>query len=384
MRIRPAFYGLLLATTTASCAFLLDFDELQAGDGTDGGGATGGAAAIPLGDVASELSKAACQRIQRCRGTLADLTFGDEVCTDFVKKYLEDGLLANVSDLDATKFVYHPEEMAGCLDGFAQAPCDVAFHLPATCSNALEGLVVAGGDCSHSLECPYDHLCQGCPGKCTPAPKAGESCGIGICANGLYCDQSGGQCRKPTPTVGGSCLGGTAPRCALDMTCLGSKKDVTGKCRPNDELFTSQSTCNWVQGPLCQEGFFCALNSDDEITNDSYNGKCTGTAVEKEACTFALTDSCPKGYFCSVAGGIAGFCFPLPQAGKPCTLPGFKALCVQGARCANRDENDPVTEPGVCAGLVRNGQSCAYSEQCYSNLCVDGKCKSGHSCLPPD
>ena len=56
MRWHTALLGLVVGTTTASCAFLLDFDELQKGEEAQN---------VALADLTKGFDQAMCQRFQR-------------------------------------------------------------------------------------------------------------------------------------------------------------------------------------------------------------------------------------------------------------------------------------------------------------------------------
>jgi hypothetical protein len=386
MRIRSALFGLMMATATASCAFLLDFDQLQAGGGIDGGAGAAGATSVPLDQLATSYADALCTRIDRCVGAVSPVIFGEEDCRDYLSKTLGQSTFAGLEALPAEKFEYHGEKVPACLDAVRNADCDVLFAFPLACEEAINGLVTQGGDCTHPAECSRGLYCSvptgNCPGTCQPKPAEGETCANGACLEGLQCDDVSQKCVTPAGS-GQPCEGGSKPRCRLDMTCMSKDATTPGTCRENDTLYTLGTGlgCNWTKGGLCEKGQFCALESVVKVQAGDFSGTCVGETAGNDPCTLSLPDSCAPGFYCRVTVGIGGNCTPLPTPGEPCALNALKGLCVKGSRCLGRDESNPALTPGTCTAIAGLTYGCPESEACYSGHCENGTCAPPNYCF---
>src|SRR5512141_1944349 len=107
MRLRSALFGLILATASASCSFLLDYDELQKGSS----GKT-----ISIGDMPAALAGALCRRIDRCTGPARVVVLGDEDCDILFGSVLRDSLFSGMPALPKGSFEYHAELAQSCID----------------------------------------------------------------------------------------------------------------------------------------------------------------------------------------------------------------------------------------------------------------------------
>jgi len=390
MRIRSALFGLMMATATASCAFLLDFDELQAGDGTvvDGGA---GAPSVPLDQLAVSYADALCDRLDRCLGAISKFAVGEEDCRDYLTKTLGQSELAELDTLPPEKFEYHGDKTPACLDAIRNADCDIFFPIPEACEEAIKGLVGNGGECTHPAECMRGLYCSvptgKCPGTCQPKPGSGEGCVNGACAEGLQCESVSQTCLSPAGE-GAACEGGSKPRCRADMTCLGKDSNVPGACRENSTLYTLGNGvgCDWKKGGLCQQGQYCQLESFAKVAVGDLSGTCVGETAANAPCTMSLPDSCTAGYYCKIddlSVDITGTCTKLPGPGEPCVINSFKAQCAQGSRCLGRNETNPTLQPGTCTALAGLTYACPDNNlACYSGYCDNGICAPPNYCSP--
>ncbi len=397
MRIHAALLGLVIGTTTASCAFLLDFDELKSETGTPTGG-TGGndagdsGAEVPLDQFAQRYAEALCKRLDRCLGPIAQVALGEDPCVDYFTKALGQSIFASLGELPAERFLYHPELVPACLSAVENADCDSLFPIPIECDAATEGIVAEGGDCTHPAECQRGFFCQStssCPGKCTKRPGQGEACASGTCLEGLQCDKligSGGAvsevCLAPVAQELADCEGAAFASCRADMRCLGAEGATPGKCHKIESLFAVGIgiACNWA-APLCGKDLHCALDGAAD-GGDLFGGHCETTVSAGATCRLALPDMCPKGQYCNVPAGIQGVCEDLPVDGENCTRYSLKAVCAAGHRCVGRDEDAPDVTPGKCAALTALGYACKGDEGCYSGFCNNGKCAPPNYCVP--
>ncbi|HEV8245022.1 MAG TPA: hypothetical protein VGP93_04615, partial [Polyangiaceae bacterium] len=216
---------LSVVLSASSCAFLLDFDELQKGGaggadaGPDGGaagmsagsggqagssagataggeGGAAGAAGVPLDQAASVVADALCTKLDECFGSAAlELVFFDEECQTVETSVLENTTVANVtlSEQNGT-LDYDPSALPGCIDAVATLDCEaLSVSFPEECKQALGGLQQEGKACEHSLECEAGLYCntQVCPGTCSKPLAADAPCTeLDTCAPGLTCFQS--------------------------------------------------------------------------------------------------------------------------------------------------------------------------------------------------
>jgi hypothetical protein len=379
-RTRFAF-SLLLVLSTTSCAFLLDFDEVQSESsggssgssaasagtaGTAGSAEGGGAGApedqgIPLDDAAAVLADALCTKVRSCVDDAAmALLFNEEDCTETITGVLENSTIANIisSDEEGT-LSYDGTKLPACLDTYQALSCDdVIIDFPEDCKAALGSSLEEGEACKHSLECEPGLYCAGdaCPGACTAFLSEGASCTEGdVCASGLTCFQE--SC-LPLGREDDDCGGGLFPDCVIGQFCAGENLDeaVPGKCYPVEQVFSAgkNQVCHPLGSPptLCEAGLSCPI----------LNPTCRGPAERDGACeVLAIPDYCPEGQSCR-----EGICTDLPGSGEPCRAStAGKGACQAGFRCVNN----------VCRKLNDNGASCAEAAECFSSFCSEeGDC----------
>lgn len=411
----------------ASCAFFLDFDELQKNEGvdasagsgggtgaiggsattggvggtSDGGSTTGGSggtsgvggaagsdagpAAIPLTELGQELADAVCTGLEACMGPAIELVTLGEDCHAVFGGMLEDRYVAAIaSSVAAGAITYDPVLGAACVQSLLNEaqqtpPACVDFNATVeSCKLALGSLAAANEACGSVVECGDGLRCElsaGCPGICRPYAQLNESCtNDGMCdpSNGLYCrpsvDDAGvqsGTCAAFVP-VGTACAG--QDKCAPGSMCLGDQ------CRVLVDMFTARLgfSCSYMAGAsLCEPGLSC------EFANFAFGAAtCIAEKAPGDACKFALPDSCPAGHYCSVnILNTGGQCLALPTANQNCAggamqAAGFAPQCASGLTCVN----------GVCQTRRRLGEQCATTEQCYSGLCATSG--AGNRCAP--
>jgi hypothetical protein len=379
MRWPAALFGLLFATATASCAFLLDFDELSQGGPASDAGDGGLDASVPLEDLSARYAEALCDHLRACMGASAPLFFADEDCVDLFRQRIQDSIVAGLPALPDSTFSYHGELVPACLDAVRGASCEQFFPQPEACDQALEGKVESGGPCTHPAQCKRGQYCKvdkGCPGTCAPKPGEGEPCASGTCAEGLSCDETLG-CVKLVTQEGGECGGGVAPRCAPDKFCLGALDGQAGHCTRVSSLFTTSQVggkCDWNDGPLCVEGLRCQLTAPAEVWSKSYGGTCVEEIPAGAACQIALPDPCSKNYYCP---GLGGTCTALPKQNDLCAKNSLvKPGCMAETRCVQINENEKR-----CNAFVNLGQACADDVACASGNCVAGICAQPNYCV---
>ena len=375
--------ALALAGVLSSCAFALDFDELQEGGepsagtggsstaGTGGeaaaGGSEGGAAGaaepgIALEDAAAVLAETMCSKLEACVGAAAvKVLLADEDCAVAVESGLANTFIANIQQSEANGTLeYDGSAVPTCLEAYDTLPCEeVAVTFPEARKQALGGLLGEGEDCSHSLECEAGLYCSAdaCPGTCSTPLQDGDPCTeIDTCAPGLTCFQ--GAC-APLGGEGDDCGAELLPECVTGFVCLNEDTEMMtpGNCFSAKDVFvlSQGQPCNLGGTPtLCRVGLSCPL---------VIGATCLEPVESGGACDLALPDMCPEGEYCSFGNPN---CLPLPGAGDPCA-PGIllKPRCQAYLRCVNE----------VCRPLGDNGDPCGDAAECYSGVCGDsGEC----------
>ncbi|MCC6668543.1 MAG: hypothetical protein IT375_32665 [Polyangiaceae bacterium] len=379
MRWHTALLGLVVGTTTASCAFLLDFDELQKGEEAQN---------VGLADLPKGFAQAMCQRFDRCLGPLGPLVFGDEDCLELLTLELGDSTFAELAQLPPTGFVYHGDKVQACFDAVSAAACDTFFTFPNECEAALEGKVDLDGACTHPAECKRGLYCQvtgTCPGKCAPRPPAGQPCAQGACLEGLTCDPQLG-CVVPVAT-GGECGGTTHPNCEIGLHCLGATKDKTGHCEPIDKVFfgIQGNVCSLKSGPLCGAGLSCQIKSDAEVQNGTLEGTCVPDIAPGQPCKVGLPDPCTPNFYCrqTAPTTVEGVCTELPGKGAECADDAVTAPpCKTKFRCLKKATDGGTTE--TCEALVSLGVGCGENGGCYSGNCANSTCAPPNFCKLQD
>lgn len=163
-------------------------------------------------------------------------------------------------------------------------------------------------DCARNLQCA-DAVCV------DPCKRlsAGETCaddggGVGICADGLYCDFGDTLMCTPLIAEGGAC-----PKfqgCAEGLTCDGS-------------------VCKALPG----EGETCTLECKEGLTCDG--GVCKPPPGEGEPCSF----DCVEGFVCD-----AMVCKVAPGVGEPC----INFTCDANSECDGNTDQCVARQPLVC------------------------------------
>jgi hypothetical protein len=364
--------GAGLALNLASCVWLLDFDELEEGDGGVAAGTP-----IPLSDAASTLAAASCARLQRCLGPALVLAVGDAECIDVYSKIYDNALFDDVETLTEDRFEYHPTLLAACAAAIENRECGAVGGHDAECEAALEGKVGQGSECLHPLECSTGLFCDGssgCPGTCLPELGEGQPCRGRECAANLECVTLGGTqvCSPVVNVEGGACDNGEPP-CALSKLCLGKQDSMPGTCQSVTGVFIANqgNVCNVRQGPFCNEGLHCEFDTMQAFFTTGA-GQCVPPSNAGGPCKLAIPDPCPKNYFClpNAATSPEGVCTKSPITTETCApdLTTVKSRCAVGATC--------VEATNLCQPITDNGASCSGDTTCYSKYC------SGNVCSP--
>lgn len=358
--------ALLFTLASASCAFLLDTDELKDGTGSSA------PEPIPIEQFSAGLAGGSCELLARCAGPAMDIFFFDEDCATLTTRELEDGLFGLIqASIDNGRAKYDPQKAALCIESFESMSCADFDRWAPICDEALRGLVTIGGECGHAIDCEPGAFCDVslglCPGTCAAKASAGSPCWFeDMCQDGLKCFN--GTCTAPG-LQNEPCGGPSAPDCQVGFLCLGQVENQVGKCLAVEALFTSGEGigCNLSSGPLCQEGLHCAISSL------GVSGECVRPSLSGGPCRLSIPDACPSTEYCRVTEGVDGVCTALPGANQECSQAFvFKPPCVAYHRCVG----------DTCQPLRRLDEPCAGDGQCYSGYCEPGSmlCKTPGGC----
>jgi hypothetical protein len=402
--------GSALFCTATSCAFLLDFDELQS-DGADaaagGSSATGGSAGaatggssgssaggtagisgaggsggipdqIPLSGLAEAITTTSCQLFSNCYGPAVEVVSQGTPCEQYFLPFLQDSVLAPiVQSVNAGTITYDPSAGAACVQGIydaaiADPPACANFDkLVESCKSAFGGLSQVNQPCDHRFECATGMYCDlaGCPAAtCKELGAVGSTCATNAACNpvlDLYCKIPSGQ---PTGTCEKYVISGAT--CGLGDTCEPGTYCLEGKCARIAKLFTldDTQTC-YSNSLLCNPGLACEFNGLPFLSG----GTCKNAKTPAQACHIALPEECPTGHYCtSSLLNEQGTCQILPTDGETCAKSGVQSIglrgpCQPGLACVN----------DACEPYATLGQACGAHAQCFSGACV------GNVCVPP-
>jgi hypothetical protein len=145
----------------------------------------------------------------------------------------------------------------------------------------------------------------------------------------------------------------------------------------------------------CGDGGTCIPDTPGPPAGPPMGAACSGTCLGTSCVAFLVSGA--TGGQCQHADGLAcisSTCQPLLAQGQHCTTEYQCAdpLACNGSTCVARlpngspcspptaDTTDNPCQPGsgcvsgACAALKTNGQSCASSDECLENNCLQGQC----------
>ncbi len=384
-----------------SCAFTLDFDKLQKekpdAGGTAGANGGGGAAGVPLAELASTLATAECANLNACYVSAIRLIIHDEDCQSLFTSVIEDQTVAPIRQSVASgRVTYDPVKAAECVAnltrGTQQSPpvCANVNALLEDCKNALGNLGAADQSCGRNVECQRGLHCRldgSCPGTCVPFRQVSEACQQDAQCDptqGLYCQKLGGDAGVPEA---GTADAGTPGSCqkyvAINAACTSQDQCVPGAlcvnnvCRRLTELFTLAETyACFGNNLLCNPGLSCEFSGIPLLSAAT----CVAPKAATTDCRLALPDECPRDYYCNAnwLNLAPGKCVASPTQDAPCATDaeqsaGLSAPCHSGLACVN----------GLCKPLRHLGEACEADAQCYSGACRAGSEAGGPVCVTP-
>lgn len=441
MRALVRLWPLALVGGIASCAFLLDYDELQSGSddagadvssgggpGGSGGGPTGGTGGggtagsggsstggqsgtggdagtdaptgTPLGKLAAELAKAGCANAKACYGPAVELATKGLDCEQWVTALLEDVFIGAIEPLTDAGVVYDPMKGAQCVAELAAKTTDAGVEcvelskIYELCKAALSGLKTSGS-CKSTIECAAGLYCDtssSCPGTCQPYLKESSPCATTTqCDAGLTCfvpkdleagaadsGASLGTC-KPYTKVGNECQEGKEPECAPGAICAGTGSWFQKKCFAAASLFTAPLGLScYGNGLYCQPGLACEFQGWPFWSAASCVKDTLNHAADGgSGCRIAIPDGCGQGAYCTAPPWAEGQCVGLPTKTQQCAKD-----TAQGLGLVPPCLPPLICVNGTCQDAVRLGNGCGSHAQCVSGYCKGADAGSG-VCAPP-
>lgn len=304
-----------------------------------------------------------------------------------------------------------PEPPAGDPD---QALCDLDRIFDGTLGKG-EVCTTPGSaiECKEGLVCRRLVSCTGadCPavGLCIAPGQAGDFCVVDAgCAGGLYCSQLDGTCREPS-AEGQACAyadpdnpnpGTQIIRCEPGLSCDPVAELCVASCERGASCFDDDQ-CAADLGLRCianrcssdrQLGQTCVAATDctDGLTcgrdpRDPGHQVCIERLAVGEPCPPGGHDQCQTD-FCDPATGT---CANPAAAGQLCEsglsnqctdsyCETTTAFCTLDTDCpgSGKCNIDQGRCEYYCVGLLPEGTTCTRAEQCQSQACVDGLCRT--------
>ncbi len=297
---------------------------------------------------------------------------------------------------------FDSKQAQACIAALTGRGCGRVTETPASCWNAVRGLVPDGGACGWLLECTHGFCSgdNGCPATCIGALTAGAECPNKT--SNAQCDaRLGVECISsvcsPPLAAGGAC--DETSRCAAGLFC----DSFDSKCAPQHN---EQVVCGTDEE--CVDGLYCQLTSGGGLCRKKVaQGKPCG---EDQDHAIAAENECqdgllclgfarkpPRPGICGVPGDVGSSCAASAQvpgcaqglncSGGLCTLPpGPGQTCLNGA-CL--DGTAYCDASGQCQALLADGAACTQDQQCQGRHCDSGgtgKCMTParlHACHEP-
>jgi hypothetical protein len=416
----------------ASCAFLLDFDELKRGGPAAGGGAAGGTEAgtggevtgdggeggrppgIALDELAPRLAQAVCTNLTACYASLIELFVHDQKCEEFFTNVLADQTVAPIRrSIARGTIIYDPLGATECVRDLTRGadlvPPDCANVNLAieNCKRAFGNLASQGVPCQERFDCQHGLTCDlrnSCPGTCRPFAQKDQRClENGDCDpdQRLYCQKlasvsdggvasggsDAGSASDAGTTPGASDAGTTPGTCqpfvGINQACVDNQDEcVPGAmcigrvCRRVNDVFTLSEglNCYPLNGLLCNLGLSCEYSGIPLLSTSL----CVAEKQPLDACKLAFPSECPPRTYCTANGAnLGGQCVGTPGENQACAAApeqasGISAACLPGLTCLS----------GICRPLQRLDQPCEAPTQCYSGICQPAP-SGGPVCVPP-
>tara|TARA_R110002073_G_scaffold245044_5_gene407522 strand:+ start:55900 stop:57018 length:1119 start_codon:yes stop_codon:yes gene_type:complete len=321
---------------------------------------------VTLDDICAEdgLFVAFIDKFETCMPELAAFAGGfpeastiAQICEDGNAPYLADGSLV-LGPLSL---------MAPCMAALEAADCiDFDLDFIEECEGLLQGTVEASGECDNNDVCADSLYCDqsgtGDCGFCAALKPEGNACETGDeCLDGVCVD---GTCTGDG-LAGSACL--DSDNCRGRLVC-----DVVTSVCTSPESYQVDDPCVDFEG---QCGFpFSAMYCNAAAQG---GGKCESFRALGEACDPQAGELCDifKGEACDTETTQTCIAATVQADGEACDIIAG-TTCMSGSLCNTGDSGSA----GVCEAFVADGGSCEEDAEvgCAFLLeCVGGTCQAG-------
>jgi len=294
-------------------------------------------------NLCSVIADVACYNMFRCctgaqiedaLGLTQSTTVSE--CRRDVKLTCEDQLTPVFWSVDRGATVINTAMYENCLEAMT-APKEGCFlhqtdyPWQTLCDQTMfQGVLAVGLQCFYDHECQPNHYC-GSDAKCRALPTVGQPCPQFLCATGLFCSWSSGDC-EALRAAGAAC--DTDSECQAGLFCGASGTNYT--CQVQKML-----------GVGCESDWECST------------GYCIpGVCANGDPC---YTDS-QCGGFCSASGNS---CYDDYDCDRYCQLAGY--YCSSDLDCPDPGDSCP---PNTCEGSC-NGQPVCGEQYLVVDYCED-------------
>ncbi len=343
-----------------------------------GGGSGGGGDSVPLDDLASQATAAACARLTRCHfvsdTALCMAVYGPGI----YQRQLFGDFGAAVATAKAGKAQYDGAMARACLDATQNGACADTVT-PAVCDQVFTGTIAVGDRCINNVGCVPGTFCASpisyaapCDGVCT---AGGTMCNRNVdCSGGMVCDtmmgtpMSSGTCVTPVAAGAEGAACGTNNSCASGLFCS-SGGVCTAPAQAGDPCVGVRN------GFACAEGLVCLASADGTSMS------CAAVVAKGEACTSSA--QCGGSLTSLGCDPTSHLCVDLPSSG-PCLGTGIFSCNALTSFC------DTTMATPTCQPFAASGASCSTSNlgQCGTVLvspgpiCMSSGAATG-TCMPP-
>lgn len=207
--------------------------------------------------------------------------------------------------IDANRLTFNAGAASSCLSALNSYSCaalDIIELLPSEisdCEAVIVGKGAVDGDCSSSLDCTGDLVCDDCPGACQAISKL--ECVPGeLCDETQFCNVDTDKCEK-LHVEGGICANDA--ECAVAFYC-------TNNLCVAREIVEAGKDCTGGS-VICGMGYYCdgVCRAYKVLGQSCDNNACESPLYCDSTCKKAIeTGSCTNGIECLSGECIGGVC----------------------------------------------------------------------------
>ncbi|MBL4684571.1 MAG: hypothetical protein JKY37_08285 [Nannocystaceae bacterium] len=301
-------------------------------------------------------------------GEIEDNCFADAECATGLICSYGNGTCSEGKKLgEACAFV----DMLTPTPGTESIRCAEGLSCDPTTSLCVGGFCAPGAPCNDTAsdtDCPEGFFCagdgMGFAFSCQAPSGPGTPCSRNETCASAYCDINTATCGTLIPDGSG---------CAFNEECASGFCDGTATCAPTggngDPCMSNEGCaagyCDFANGQICasyaSEGGPCPNGIECDPTSDLF---CVDLTCQRTP--FPNGVACGDGSQCQTGVCFNAVCADGTSIGGACSNDGMLAACVLGSFC------DLVVgaDNGTCVQLLRSGQACLRTEQCWGDCVV--------------